>query len=422
MKFTRKTVAPSGWITIRASQHVQVQASRIYGVFYDVASWGINEQVRMLSKSENDSIQFGFADRTRATVKLTIKPHGIVRIDVEHEALQTSHAADLRELFWSALLENIARRLLLEPMTVVSAPGKINLFFKVGKLHEDGYHDVASIYQAVELREEVVVEREAKWRVGVAGENLSVEHIGAVPTGEDNLVVIAAKAVAALAGVAKPMPVGFAIQKEVPVSGGMGGGSADAAAAIVAVNELWKTGLTTKQLMSVAAGIGADVPFALMGGTAVGTGRGEKLTPIEDVATLHWVLLPDALGLSTPVVYKRLDELRAARGEDPHAAPNPRVPKALIEALHAGDAAALAPLLQNDLQEAALSLRPDLIHLLQAAEDAGALASLVSGSGPTIALLASSEADAVAIANRMRILVPEAIATSGPALGAQLED
>jgi len=422
MKFTRKVVAPSGWITIRASRHVQVEVTRVFAVFYDIDSWGINEQVRMLSKVENESIQFGFADRTRGNVRLTVKPHGIVRIDLEHEALQTSEATQLRELFWTSLFENIARRLLLEPLTVVSAPGKINLFLKVGKLNADGYHDVASIYQAVELREEVVAEPWQSWRVGVAGENLSAEHIGAVPTGEDNLVVIAAKAVATSAGIERPVPVGFAIQKEVPVSGGMGGGSADAAAAIVAVNALWGSGLSTKQLIQVASEVGADVPFAMMGGTAVGTGRGEKLKAVSDVAVLHWVLLPDTLGLSTPVVYHRLDELRAARGENPRKMPVPRVPDELIAALQAGDPAAIAPLLQNDLQEAALSLRPDLVNLLQAAEDAGALASLISGSGPTIALLASSEADALAIASRMRVLVPEAIATRGPALGAQLED
>jgi len=420
MRFEHFVARPSGWVTISASRHLQVQAARLYSLLYDIASWGLREDVRLLSKVEGKSVQYGFADRTRATLEIVQKPFGILRLDLSHEGLQTEAAATNREIFWQDLTDAIAKRLLCEPLTVVSAPGKINLFFKVGRLKRDGYHEVASVYQAVNLREEIVVDSWPEWRVGVTG-NLSADHLSAVPTGEDNLVVRAAKALAEAAGIEKVSPVSIAIEKVVPVAGGMAGGSADAAAAIVAVNELWGCKLSQAKLMKVASGIGADVPFSLMGGTAIGLGRGERLEAIEKVPTLHWVLLPDAMGLNTPAVYQRLDELRAARGEDPRKVAEPEVAAKLITALKKGDPAKIAPLLRNDLQEAALSLRSDLQRTLDFALDCGALTAIISGSGPTIALLAMDAADAAAIASRMRVLVSDAIATSGPAFGTQLE-
>jgi 4-diphosphocytidyl-2-C-methyl-D-erythritol kinase len=409
------------WWATRSFKHFQVEIARIYGVFYDIPAWGVSEQVRLLSKQDNEWLQFAFADRSRATIKFVAKPLGVLRVEVYHESLADENSALNRAQFWKNLFDYMAKRLICEPLTVVSAPGKINLFFKVGKLNRNGFHDVASIYQAVNLREQVVVELSHEWRVAVSG-NLSSEHIAAVPTGEDNLVVRAAKATAAVSDKAVVAPVAFAIEKVVPVAGGMGGGSADAAAAILAVNQLWGLNLSESKLHRVAAELGADVPFALQGSTAVGTGKGDKLVPLEAVPTLHWVLLPDVLGLSTPAVYRRLDELRAARGENPKTVENPEIPAKLLLALKRGDPAKIAPLLQNDLQEAALSLRPDLQKLIDAALDAGALTAMISGSGPTIALLAANAQDAAAIASRMRPLAPDAIATWGPAEGATIED
>jgi 4-diphosphocytidyl-2-C-methyl-D-erythritol kinase len=299
-----------------------------------------------------------------------------------------------------------------------SAPGKTNLFFAVGPLQADGFHEVASIYLALDLREEVTVSPAADWSVSVSG-NVSVEQLAAVPTGPENLVVRAAKHVAELAG-CDSQPIAFAIDKHVPVAGGMGGGSADAAAALVAVDALWCTGASNRLVESVA--LGADVPFAVTGGIAIGLGRGEQLTQVVDVPQLHLVLVTSDEGLSTPAVYKRLDELRAARGVDPAQAPKARVAEELILALQAGDLARIAELLTNDLQEAALDLRPDLKQTLADGLAAGALTGFVSGSGPTIAFLVADANAAEEIAQKLHARGHNAIATAGPAAGAFIRE
>ena len=294
-----------------------------------------------------------------------------------------------------------------------SAPGKTNLFFAVGPLQEDGFHDVASVYLALDLREEVTVTPAASWSVSVTG-NVSADQIASVPTDESNLVVKAAKHVAELAGV-DAQPVSFTINKHVPVAGGMGGGSADAAAALAAVNALWCTGVEEK--LSDSVELGADVPFALAGGIAIGLGRGEVLTQIEAVRPIHLVLVTSDEGLSTPAVYRRLDELRAARGIDPKLAAEANVPADLIRALQTGDQTALASLLKNDLQEAALDLRPDLKKSIDAGLAAGAIAGFVSGSGPTIAFLVADADGAESLAQKLHIEGYRALAASGPAAG-----
>lgn len=302
----------------------------------------------------------------------------------------------------------------------VSAPGKINIFFAVGPLRTDGYHEVVSIYQALDLREEVAVTAADGWQVQVYG-NISPDQIASVPIGESNLVVRAAKSLAKLAGIPNPHPVNFEITKSVPVAGGMGGGSADAAAALIAVNELWCTGVSGNQLIESATQLGADVPFALLGGTALGTGIGEDLKVIEGVQRLHWVLVANNEGLSTPSVYQRLDELRSARGYDPAAVSVPEIPKDLIKALQSGDASAVAKHLHNDLQEAAVDLMPELAATMTAGMAAGAVAAMVSGSGPTVALLALNEEHADSVANQLSIQGYTAIPTFGPAAGTIME-
>jgi 4-diphosphocytidyl-2-C-methyl-D-erythritol kinase len=301
-----------------------------------------------------------------------------------------------------------------------SAPGKINIFFKVGALNSDGYHDVLSIYQALDIRETVTVSDSSRWKVSVSGA-LSEEQIAAVPTGEDNLVVRAAKSIGQVAALTRIPELGFEITKNVPVAGGMGGGSADAAAAMLAVDELWETRVDGEALIKAAAELGADIPFALLGGTAIGIGRGDKLDPIDEVQKLHWVLVPMDAGLSTPRVYAKLDEMRAAKGQDPTLVPTPQVPHELIDALVHGDAREVAKHLHNDLQDAAVSLMPELSVTMDAGLAAGALAAMVSGSGPTIAMLAESEEAAESIANRLAFEGYIAIPTFGPAKGTLLE-
>ena len=221
------------------------------------------------------------------------------------------------------------------------------------------------------------------------------------------------------AGVPEAVKVSLGIDKHVPVAGGMGGGSADAAAALVAVNELLGANLLPERLHELAAGLGSDVPFALAGGAAVGVGRGDQLAPVEGVAPIHLVLILDEQGLSTPAVYKRLDELRAARAEQ---VDEPILPPQLLGVLQKSNPFDLAELMHNDLEEAALSLRPDLRIKITTALQHGALRAMVSGSGPTVLALASSETAAIQIARAMNELGYNAIATHGPAIATRLVD
>lgn len=269
----------------------------------------------------------------------------------------------------------------LDERVHVRAPGKINVFFAVGPLAPDGYHDVASAYQAVSAYEDVWATRSDGFSISVDG---TVE-VSGVPIDDRNLALRAARLLAAETGVTGG--VHLEVHKGVPVAGGMGGGSADAAAALVACDALWGTGLSSAHLHALAARLGADVPFALLGGTAIGVGRGDELSPALARGRFDWVIVTSAQGLSTPEVYRTLDELHDKRGPDVPPA-HPVVGADVLQALRAGDASMLAACLRNDLQEAALWLRPDLRETIDAGERAGALAGVVSGSGPTIAFLA----------------------------------
>ena len=300
----------------------------------------------------------------------------------------------------------------------VRAPGKINVSFRVGPLREDGYHSVASVYLAVSLYEEVTatVSDEPETVVTVNGQgslNLPVESI---PLDATNL---AARAAAVLADLSEDSTgVLLDITKRVPVAGGMGGGSADAAATLLACDALWNSGFSRDELAKMAAELGADVPFALVGGTAVGVGVGEQLTPAISKTPLYWVLVTSGYGLSTPEVYRTLDEIRLREGTEP-AAP-PEIDPRILGAMRSGDARALADLLHNDLQAAALELAPELADILKAGTDAGALAGLVSGSGPTVAFLAESEEHASTLAGELAASGLKAIAVHGPVHGARI--
>jgi 4-diphosphocytidyl-2-C-methyl-D-erythritol kinase len=275
----------------------------------------------------------------------------------------------------------------------VRVPAKVNLQLAVGPVRPDGYHDVVTVYHAVSLFDEVTVTPAKCDSVVVTGEDA-----GNVPADGANLAARAARALLRAVGPGARDASGLAIRiiKRIPVAAGLAGGSADAAAALVACNELWRTGLSQQDLCELAAGIGSDVAFALLGGTAIGIGRGEQVTPALTSGMLHWVLAFAAGGLSTADVYAACDRIRAsgasrrAKADEPAAGsfPEPVLDNALMAALRSGDPGELGPLLSNDLQPAAISLRPELRRTLAAGHELGAVGALVSGSGPTCALLA----------------------------------
>ena len=263
----------------------------------------------------------------------------------------------------------------------VRVPAKVNLQLSVGPVRADGYHELATVFQAVGLFDEIVarVPAEPGIRLGISGEGE-----GELPLDDGNLAYRAAVLLAAHAGV--EADVDLHIHKSIPIAGGMAGGSADAAGALVACDALWRLGTPRDELMSLAAELGSDVPFALQGGTAIGTGRGEHLTSVLSRGEFHWVFALADGGLSTPSVYRECDRLREGR-----PVPDPYVSDMLMQAVRAGDAVLLGKALHNDLQTAALSLRPSLRQVLEVGEDYGALGGLVSGSGPTCAFVARDE-------------------------------
>lgn len=293
---------------------------------------------------------------------------------------------------------------------VVRAPSKVNLHLGVGDLRDDGYHDLTTVFQALSLSDDLEIAPAAALAVRVSGESADL-----VPTDRGNLVWQAAVRLAEIGGRA-PL-VEFAIAKGIPVAGGMAGGSADAAAALLGLNDLWELGLSRSELSDIAAELGSDVPFALHGSTALGRGRGEELLPVLCRNTFHWVLALAKGGLSTPDVFRELDRLREA-GDPPRL----QSPEALLQALASGDPVQLAPLLGNDLQAAALSLKPELRRTLRAGVTAGALAGIVSGSGPTCAFLCENEEAAVEVAAELAGAgVARSVRTAhGPVPGARI--
>ncbi|GAA0987236.1 4-(cytidine 5'-diphospho)-2-C-methyl-D-erythritol kinase [Acrocarpospora macrocephala] len=290
----------------------------------------------------------------------------------------------------------------------VRVPGKVNLQLSVGPLRDDGYHDLVNVFHAVSLFDEVTAVEAATLTVRVEGDSA-----GLVPLDGDNLAIRAARALAARAG--RPYGAELVIRKSIPVAGGMAGGSADAAAALVACDRLWGLGLTQRDLLDIAADLGSDVPFALLGGTAVGTGRGEMLTPLPVRGTFFWVFALADGGLSTPQVYGECDRLREAAGE---RACWPALSDQLAAALRDGDAPGLGKSLVNDLQPAAIMLRRSLARTLQVGRDRGALGALVSGSGPTCAFLAESAEHALDLSVALKSACRAVVSGYGPVPGA----
>ncbi|MGP3952736.1 4-(cytidine 5'-diphospho)-2-C-methyl-D-erythritol kinase [Streptomyces sp. 7N604] len=305
----------------------------------------------------------------------------------------------------------------------VRVAAKVNVQLAVGGLRPDGFHDLANVFLAVGLYDEVRVSPADKLRITVSGPDADQ-----VPADRTNLAARAAELLAARYGIGSP-DVHIHIAKDIPVAGGMAGGSADAAGALVACDALWGTGAGRTELLEICAGLGSDVPFSLVGGAALGRGRGERLTPLDVGGTFHWVFAVADGGLSTPAVYRECDRLRAESGAGATAdrVPDPEPSPALLDALGEGDVVGLASALMaggssNDLQAAAVSLRPSLADTLAAGAKAGALASIVSGSGPTCAFLAQDARGAAALAEALLAsgTCRTAVAAPSPAPGATL--
>jgi 4-diphosphocytidyl-2-C-methyl-D-erythritol kinase len=274
-----------------------------------------------------------------------------------------------------------------DPGAVVArAPAKVNVHLAVGPLRPDGFHELRTVYLAVSLFDTVTARPGDGLSLTVSGEGADV-----VPHDRRNLVWRAAELLAESAGV--PADADLAIDKSIPAAAGLAGGSADAAAALVALDALWGTRAGRTDLAGLAAQLGSDVPFSLLGGVALGSGRGEQLSPVLARTRWHWVLGIAGEGLATPSVYAELDRLRTAGRVPDGTDLAPAEP--VIAALRGGPVEALAAALVNDLQAPALALRPELRRALAAAADAGAAGALVSGSGPTVAALTADERSAV---------------------------
>jgi len=306
----------------------------------------------------------------------------------------------------------------------VRVPAKINLQLAVGPPRPDGYHGLVTVFHAVSLFDDVTV-APAGTDTGTDTVTVTGEGASLVPEDGDNLALRAVRALRdALAprgteGATWPGGVAVKIAKRIPVAGGMAGGSADAAAALVACNNLWGTGLSREELCAVGSRVGSDVAFPVLGETAIGRGRGEHLTPVPTTAAAayHWVLALADGHLSTPRVFRELDRQRRAKHVQ-----EPELSKELMAALAVGDPAKLGAALTNDLQEPALALFPALRKTLDAGREAGALGALVSGSGPTCFFLARTAAEATTLADALSAAgVSRAIRTAtSPASGARV--
>jgi 4-diphosphocytidyl-2-C-methyl-D-erythritol kinase len=294
-------------------------------------------------------------------------------------------------------------------MTVtVRAPAKINLHLGVGPARDDGFHALATVYQAIGLYDDLTATDATRWSVTLtAAGDLDVS---AVPLGDDNIAVRAGRALTAHHGVERAAHLEIA--KSIPVAGGLAGGSADAAAALVALDRLWDLGTSDDDLLALAGLLGSDVPFALLGGTAYGTGRGELVEPVVDRGEWWWVVVPDDEGLSTAAVYAEYDRLGLGEAL--------RLPDDLFAALGDTEPDELALWLHNDLEPASLGLRPALARARGDILEAGAYAALLSGSGPTWLGLAGDADHARETAARLQRTYPVVLCAPGPVAGAHL--
>jgi 4-diphosphocytidyl-2-C-methyl-D-erythritol kinase len=292
-------------------------------------------------------------------------------------------------------------------------PAKVNLQLSVGPLGADGFHEVTTVFQAISLFDDVTVATAQKGegiKISITGQTS-----GGVPADNSNLAVKAAQLM--IKNYNLPEDLVIKLKKEIPVAGGMAGGSADAAGVIVGLDSLFELGLSRDVMESVGSKIGSDVPFSICGGVAIGTGRGDQITPALAKGSYNWVLALSGQGLATPSVYQECDRLREGLSIAP-----PVVSEPLMQALRAGDAKALGKALTNELQPAACSLRPALRLVLDVGIDYGALGGIVSGSGPTVAFLVSDDEHAMdlTVALSSSGVVSSVVRASGPTNGARI--
>ena len=403
-----------------ATAYFATSAARVFSIINDPSSWGQTRTPRVSSASSPSKVVLSFDGVERATISISSWRTDFCQLEVVLDGFADDAAKSALESYWLEIWKMLVARLGSRSSIVASSPAKVNVFFAVGAFLKSGFHDVASCYQALSLREVLSVELDGRFSIDFAGP-LATQSKEVVPTDESNLVYKAALAIRKLNTNVLPQLVSFVIHKSVPIAGGMAGGSADGAAALVALERLFDVDLGP-QLPKVAAKLGSDVPFSLMGGTAIGTGRGEKLSKIETDAILHWVMTPSSVGLSTPDVYRKLDVMRTESGVDVSTLEKPEVPAELVAALVSGDAAEVAKHMHNDLEIAALALRPELADTIEAGRKAGSLKSMVSGSGPTIAHLAKDRIHAEQIANRLAGIGLPSIATYTSVSGTRLEN
>lgn len=300
----------------------------------------------------------------------------------------------------------------------VRVPGKVNLQLSVGSKRADGYHDIATVFQAVSLFDDVKVsfaadqDRDPKFAI-----DIKADHPHGIPTDKSNLAHVAAELMYQRFDLEGALDI--EIEKRIPVAGGMAGGSANAAGTIVAIDSLFSLGLSRSEMEEIGAGIGSDVPFSIAGGTAIGTGRGEQLTPALARGSYSWVFALSSSGLSTPAIYGECDRLREGMEIS-----SPQVSESVMHALRSADAKALGKALQNDLQPAACSIRPALRLVLDVGMDYGALGGIVSGSGPSVAFLAEDEDHALdlVVALTSSGVVGNVVRATGPVVGATVID
>ena len=292
----------------------------------------------------------------------------------------------------------------------VQVPAKVNLQLSVGPKEADGYHEVATVFQAISLFDNVKVAAADQFSIMVSG-----DYTNGVPLDQSNLVYKAIELMADKFDTDKNLEI--SIEKSIPVAGGMAGGSADAAAVLLGIDQLYRLGLSKDELGEIARKLGSDVPFMLHGGTAVGRGHGDEVTPALSRGNYHWVIAVSSTGLATPAVYAECDRLRT--GLDIKA---PTLNDELLQALLSGDATRVGKSLSNDLQSAACSIRPALRLILDTGQEYGALGGVVSGSGPSVAFLVADEDHSLdlAVALTSSGVVGSVARAQGPVTGAKI--
>lgn len=390
-----------------------------FNILKDPSSWGQPETPRVVNSTDQSRIVFSFEGEKKAVATFSAWNSYFTELEIVISGIADHPSGQSQIKYWNDVVGMLRKRLNAPEIVVASSPGKVNIYFAVGAFLKDGFHEVASCYQALSLRERVLVELTGSFSIDFSGPFETESH-KLVPKDNTNLVYLAGEQLKSLGSAMGPDKVSFLIHKCVPIAGGMAGGSADAAAALVALNSLFGAGFD-QELKVAAANLGSDVPFSLMGGTAIGVGRGEVLSKVPDGPALHWVMTPNSAGLSTPQVYRQLDVMRVNQGIDVSALESPEVPEELLAALAEGDVAQIAKLMHNDLEIAAVAMLPELAKTLEAGRKAGSLRSMVSGSGPTVAHLAKDRVHAEQIANRLQAAGYPSIVTSTSTSGTRLE-